>query len=203
MKISRLWINSLVALSFVAAIASVACKWYEARYPIWREEVRLSDGRSIIVTQKHEYYEDYGTNQAWVTFSLPEMGGERTWHSYLKPMRIDVIDGVVYVFGRPRGDRQVKYYQYPRHYLVAFKWDGNSFARVPFLSLPSDFRRRENIFPCIPDSRGSLITWPQKEANWCAASDSKGLLTREIDLQVYERLAIEYARRDGGVPLTD
>lgn len=88
-------------------------KWYDGRYPTWQEEVQLSDGRVITVTQKHEYYDNYGTNQSWVTIDLSELGGKREWHSYLVPQRVDVYQGKVYVFGLPRGPRQFSYYKYP------------------------------------------------------------------------------------------
>jgi hypothetical protein len=203
MKRSWKGIIVVVALLVVVGAAFSGWNWYKSRYPTWHEEVRLSDGRLIVIKQKHEYYKSYGTNQSWVTFSLPELGGERTWHSYLKPMRIDVHDGKVYAFGRPRGDRQVQYYRYPRDYIVAFQWDGEAFKRIPFNSLPLTLRASENVFPCIPERRSSVTTWAAKEAQWCPPSDSKGLLTRDIDLSVYQKLAIDFARRDGGVPLSD
>lgn len=178
-------------------------RWYEHRYPTWEEEVQLSDGRVIVVKQQREYYDNYGTAQSWLTLSLPELGGERTWHSYLEPMRVDVVEGKVYAFGRPRGDKQVQHYVYPKQYLVAFVWNGTEFVRVPFMSLPTQARSSENIFPCLPPDRSTQLKWPVKEASWCPPSDNKGLLTRKINLSAYVDLANEYARRSGGLPITD
>ena len=79
--------------------ALLGWKYYDNRYPSWYEEVRLSDGRVITIHQKHEYYDNYGTNQSWVEIDLPELGGKRVWHSYLMPQRVDVVDGKIYVFG--------------------------------------------------------------------------------------------------------
>ena len=89
------------ALLLICVAAWPAWQWYDSRYPAWEEEVQLSDGRVITIHQKHEYYDNYGTNQSWVTFSLPEMNGKQTWHSYLVPQRVDVDQGKVYVFGYP------------------------------------------------------------------------------------------------------
>lgn len=129
--------RNLTLMALFAAIALmlifVGWKYYDSRYPSWNEEVRLSDGRVITIRQKHEYYDNYGTNQSWVEIDLPELGGKRVWHSYLKPMRVDVYHGVVYVFGRPRGPRQVSYYLYPRNHMVAFQWNGAEFVRVAYL----------------------------------------------------------------------
>jgi hypothetical protein len=112
-KRGRLTLGNVVAGCAALAAAWLAWSYYDSRYPSWEEEVQLSDGRVVVVRQKRQYFDHYGTNQSWVTFSLPEMGGERTWHSYLRPQRIDVQGGRVYLFGAPRGQRQFRYYRYP------------------------------------------------------------------------------------------
>jgi len=133
-------------------------RYYESRYPSWHEEVRLSDGRLIAIYQKHEYLENYGTNQSWVEIDLPEMGGKRVWHSYLIPQRVDVVQGKVYVFGVPRGDRQYYYYSDPKNFLVGFSWNGSEFVRIPFLSIPESARQEENVYSCVPTVRRAVLT---------------------------------------------
>ena len=100
MVIKRLTLWVLLSGLLVCAGIWLAWQWYQSRYPTWKEEVQLSDGRVIVVEQKHEVYENYGTNQSWVT-SLPEMGGERTWHSHLLPMRAMFMEEKVYEFWTP------------------------------------------------------------------------------------------------------
>lgn len=128
--------NRLLLAIWIAALSlGVFWGWsyYDSRYPSWYEEVRLSDGRVVTIHQKHEYYENYGTNQSWVEIDLPELGGKRVWHSYLKPMRVDVHLGAVYVFGRPRGPRQMVHYRYPMNNMAAFLWRDGEFQRIPFM----------------------------------------------------------------------
>lgn len=96
------WIIVL-ALLVIGSVALLGWNYYQNRYPSWDEEVRLSDGRIITIQQKREVFDNYGTNQSWVTIDLPELGGKQVWHSYLMPQRVDVVDGKVYVFGIPRG----------------------------------------------------------------------------------------------------
>jgi hypothetical protein len=184
----------IAVLVVVAAVVWGAFLAHDARYPSWKEEVKLLDGRVIVVHQKHRYYQNYGTAESWVTFSLPEMGGEQTWNSYLKPMRIDISGGDVYVFGSPRGSRQVKYYRHPRYFIVAFKWNGYEFERIPFMSVPDPIRASENVFPCVPKQRSRTWTWEEKKQWWCDPSDSKGLLKREINIDAYRAIAADYAR---------
>ena len=181
-------------------IAGIAYAGYDRRNPSWREEVRLSDGRVIWIRQKHEYFDNYGTNQSWVTLSLPELGGERTWHSYLTPQRVDVANGRVYVFGFPRGDRQYAYYNYPRRYMVAFVWNGTDFQRIPFLDVPESLRGEENVLSCLPEAEFKGLA--RAEGHWwCPAQGDKKQFNKKIDLPAYEALATSYARRTGRAPI--
>lgn len=195
----RLMLGGVILL----AAAAVGWTYYNYRYPSWYEEVRLSDGRVITIHQKHEYYDNYGTNQSWVEIDLPELGGKRVWHSLLRPMRVDVDQGKVYVFGRPRGDRQYYAYSDPMNFMVGFAWNGSDFARVPFLSIPEALRREENIYPCLPKERGKTLTAKEKDENWCPPSGDKGQFSRKINLPAFQALANEYSRFAGGKPSSD
>lgn len=194
----------LVLLSCgLLALGSVAWWLYDRRYPSWDEEVLLSDGRVITIHQKHEFFNGYGTNQSWVTIDLPELGGKRVWHSYLIPMRVDVHEGNMYVFGRPRGPRQVQFYQYPKNNIVAFKWVRSEFIRIPYISVPEILRVEENVLSCIPRNRQSFVTVNHKSAQWCDPSGDSGQFVKRIDQAAYRELAIAYARLDGGKPISD
>ncbi|MBA3059318.1 MAG: hypothetical protein KJ614_05895 [Gammaproteobacteria bacterium] len=173
--------------------ALLGWKYYDNRYPSWYEEVRLSDGRVITIHQKHEYFDNYGTNQSWVEINLPELGGKRVWHSYLMPMRVDVLQGVVYVFGRPRGSRQLDYYRHPINQMVAFKWTTNEFVRIPFLQVPEIFRQEENVYSCVPNPRSRSLTLKIKDQTWCEPSGDKGQFAKRIDLPAYKKLADDMA----------
>lgn len=201
--IKRLNLWLLLAALLGCGVGWIAWQWYQTRYPTWHEEVQLSDGRVIVVKQKHEVYDNYGTNQSWVTFSLPEMGGERIWNSYLGPQRIDVADGNVYVFGVPRGIRQFNFYRKPKHYIVAFRWAGNEFERIPFLDVPERLRQEENILPCVPAGGRNLISLSLKRERWCPVRGDKWKFDRTIKLSDYAGLANFYADLDNTKPATD
>jgi hypothetical protein len=200
--------RSTLVISFGAALlicvaAWFTWQWYDNRYPTWDEEVQLSDGRVITVTQKHEYYDNYGTNQSWVTIDLPELGGKREWHSYLMPQRIDVHDGKIYLFGAPRGIRQYEYYRLPKPYLVAFQWDGKDFVRIPFLDVPVELRQQENIYPCTPQPRQSKLTLTYKAAQWCPERGDKWKFGKQINLQNYQELSLFYAGLANAKPMSN
>lgn len=193
----------MIGVVILTLVGLVGWKVYDGRYPSWYEEVRLSDGRVITIHQKHEYFDNYGTNQSWVEIDLPELGGKKVWHSYLIPQRVDVVNGTVYVFGRPRGPRQVSYYMYPRNHMVAFKWVGIEFSRVPFLQVPEAIRKYENVYSCIPFERYKQLSLSTKERAWCDPSGEEGQFVKQINLAAYQKLAIGFARADGKVPKSD
>jgi len=196
------WQLILGAAVLVLAIF-LGWKYYDSRYPSWYEEVRLSDGRVITIHQKHEYYDNYGTNQSWVEIDLPELGGKRVWHSYLMPQRVDVMNGKVYVFGVPRGIRQNQFYQYPKHYLVGFEWTGGEFSRIPFLKIPAEIRQEENVYPCLPIPVVKQLTLNQKTEQWCPVRGDKWKFGKMIKIADYEALAAFYAELAGGKPISD
>lgn len=182
-----------VALLVIGLVALLGWSYYQNRYPSWDEEVRLSDGRIISIHQKREVYDNYGTNQSWVTIDLPELGGKQVWHSYLMPQRVDVVNGKVYVFGIPRGARQLEYYRFPKNYMVAFSWDGKGFSRIPFLQIPETSRQEENLFSCVPDSKPKKLYVSEKESKWCPARGDKGELGKILNLSVYTGVADQWA----------
>lgn len=194
---------TLLGLALAGVASFVGWNIYQQRYPSWYEEVRLSDGRIVTIHQKREYFNNYGTTQSWLTIDLPELGGKRTWHSRLMPQRVDVVDGKVYVFGVPRGILQNEYYQYPKHFIVAYYWNGNEFQRLPFLKIPSVIREQENVYPCEWMPRKGVLKIDRKDRQWCPERGDRWKFGKKIVLADYEALAIFYAGLAGGQPITD
>ncbi len=184
--------------------AFLTWRWYDARYPSWQEEVRLSDGRVIAIKQKRDYIESYGTQQSWITFSLPEMGGERTWHSYLMPMVVDVSAGSVYLIGRPRGPRQYDMYQAPKYFIVAFQWNGKDFKRVPVMSVPEQVRQRENVYPCLPPNNLRRVSIQDKITSQCGYTTNERIAIGErIDLEYLSSVSQKYASDNNSKPRSE
>jgi hypothetical protein len=167
---------------------------FDNHYPIWSEEVRLSDGRIINIYQMREFHENYGTAASWVLINLPEVGGWRIWSSNLRPQRIDVVNGRFYAFGSPRGDRQYSLYDAPINYMVGFTWDGEGFQRIPFLNVPEQIRAEENVIPCISREFKGELTVSAKDKKWCPPRGSKKQFTKRIDLIEYQKLSSEFGR---------
>ena len=205
-SVQRSWTWASIACLAVAALAYL---WYEYRFPSWREEVSLSDGRSITVGQRRDFVEGYGTRRSWLTFSLPEMNGEQTWSEWLYPTMIGVQSGKVYVVGRPRADKQFSMYSYPRYTYVAFEWRDGKFERIPFLSVPLTVREQENVRWCLPggsDSKeGGLASISRGWCQWPPPPNATHYFprTKKVDLAVRAEEAKFWARLSGNQPSSE
>jgi hypothetical protein len=187
---------AVVLSSVVIIIGGLGWLWYVDRFPSWEEEVMLSDGRMIMVNRKQEYIEGYGVKRTWLTFSLPEMGGEQTWYEWMYPAIVDVYEGKVYVVGYTPGDKQFRSYLHPRYQLVAYAWSDKKFERIAFISLPSAIRTNANIIYC--SYRGEYATWKDKQSGWCDETGSYKLgQGRKLDLDKLKEGAEEAARSVG------
>ena len=195
--------GALIGIAVVLVIAGIGYAWFDYRFPSWKEEVLLPDGRKIIVRQRRDFIEGYGTRKTWLTFSLPEMGGEQTWSEYMQPILIGVgSDKKVYVVGWPSGEKQMSRYRHPRYGYVAFGWDSGAFERIPFMSVPAALRLEENVVRCNPGK--DFLAWAEKSTHGCN-EESVYLegISRKIDLQQMEAWALARAKRNNIVPLSD
>lgn len=169
------------SLLICALIGGLGWYYIDDQYPSWSEEVMLSDGRMLNVHRQHEYVRGYGVRRTWLTFSLPEMGGQQTWSEWMYPAIVDVSEGTVYVVGYTPGVKQFSSYLNPRYQLVAYNWDGKSFTRIPFLNVPEKIRQEWNVLYC--SQQGENTTWVAKTAGWCGGhGDFVFGKTRQLEL---------------------
>ena len=203
----RRWLKPALIITITSAITTaLAYLWFDYRFPSWKEEVLLPDGRMIVVKQRRDFIEGYGTRKTWLTFSLPEMGGEQTWTQWLYPTMIGAANGKVYVVGRPRGSKQFRMYSYPRYVYVAYEWKDGKFERVPFLSVPDALRETENVRWCLPGGDDSKETFDENaQKAWCSWSRSPGSENhfprpRKVDLSIRMSEAKFWARLSGNRP---
>lgn len=110
----------------------------------WQEEVKLSDGRVITITQKRRYENVYnGQNvgnlprEFWLTFKLPEFGNQEiTWHESLLPQVLNVHQGKLYVVGTPFTELEFRQYGKPYPEYVPYRYEAGQWKRIPFNEVP-------------------------------------------------------------------
>src|SRR5438034_606767 len=54
-----------VAAAVLLVLACLGYAWYDYRFPSWKEEVLLPDGRKVVVKERRDFIEGYGTPSAW------------------------------------------------------------------------------------------------------------------------------------------
>jgi len=110
----------------------------------WQEEVKLTDGRVIVVTQKRRYEgvydgQSYGNlpREFWLEFKLPEFGNQEiVWHENLKPQVLNVHLGKLYVVGTPWTQLEYRQYGKPFPEYVPYRFEAGQWLRVPFSEIP-------------------------------------------------------------------
>lgn len=113
----------------------------------WQEEVKLNDGRVIVVTQKKKCSEGYtGQNwatciarEAWVTINLPEFSDKPiVWHEHLKVNVLNVHNNHLFIVGEPPTGLEFAQYGKPQPPYLGFVWKGSQWERVPFADIPKE-----------------------------------------------------------------
>ena len=165
------WLNQLFkALLIILLGTSMASCGEDIR--IWREEVKLLDGRVIVVTQKKRCEGAYtGGNyasciarEAWLTINLPEFSKEPIiWHENLYPIVVNVYEGRLYLVGAFPTQREFKLYGQPTHPYIAFVWKNQNWQPIPFKSILEAIYDINMLLEATPSKEVRLLTLVEKE----------------------------------------
>lgn len=103
----------------------------------WQEEVKLSDGRVITVTQKKSCENKYICRETWITINLPEFSAQPiVWHEHLHAMVLNVYARRLYIVGMPPTQREYDQYGRPALPYIGFVWDNGTWKRIPIPEIP-------------------------------------------------------------------
>jgi hypothetical protein len=138
-------------------------------YRVWQEEVKLNDGRTIVVTQKKRCSSAYtGGNyaeciarEAWLTINLPEFSKrEIVWHEHLRPAILNIHAGRLYVVGRPPTRLEFDLYGRPRPPYIGFVYesDNHQWRRIAFDEIPEAIYDTNMLIAAIPPTDTKIIT---------------------------------------------
>jgi hypothetical protein len=150
------------AFLFLALISVTACA--QTRQIDWTEDVRLSDGRTIVVKRTGEYRRvtdaGAGFRQGWLlersglSAELPApISRSVSWQGSLEPVVLDVHSGaIVYLVGVPANGRARHEWKLPRHELYAVLrlgtdgWERISIDQLPTSMQPNLFVSADELF---------------------------------------------------------
>lgn len=149
----------------------------------WEEEVKLNDGRIIVVTQKKRCEGgDYRANanatciarEAWLTIKLPEFSDKDiVWHESLNPMVVNIHQGRLYVVGFPPHTVEFRAYGATNPPYFGFRWDNGSWKRIAFVEIPEAIYDGNMLIESIPGIKTDFLTLTVKNG-----SEENGTLTK-------------------------
>lgn len=136
----------------------------------WQEEVKLSDGRVITITQKRRYESVYtGSNSGnlpreyWMIIKLPEFGNkEITWHENLLPQVLNVYQGKLYVVGTPFTEVEFRQYGKPFPEYVPYRYEAGQWQRITFNEIPEAIYDTNLLIANEPLNRAKFVTFAMK-----------------------------------------
>lgn len=136
----------------------------------WQEEVKLSDGRVITITQKRRYESVYtGSNSGnlpreyWLTFKLSEFGNkEIIWHENLLPQVLNVYQGKLYVVGTPFTEVEFRQYGKPFPEYVPYRYEAGNWIRIPFNEIPEMIYETNLWIDTEPENNSKYILLTDK-----------------------------------------
>jgi hypothetical protein len=151
----RVWAVVMLSGCFVNL---AACSPYDS----WKEEVKLNDGRVIVVEQR-KLMEGGIDRESWLTMSLPELASKPiVWHEHLRPLVLNIDGGILYVVGIPWTAREDRMYHCPEHGVVGFIWQSGQWTRIPFGRIPKSVYNTNMLIDAVPPHGISLLTITKK-----------------------------------------
>jgi hypothetical protein len=145
-------ILTCLVLVFLSACSSVS----GIKHVQWTEDLRLSNGRTIVINRLEEYrsVSDVGAGfrSGWllersnISAELPGSPARNaTWQGSLRPVVLDELHGIVYLVGVPANGRAREEWKLPPHELyAALRLRGDGWERISLEELPSSLQ--PNLF---------------------------------------------------------
>jgi hypothetical protein len=178
-----------IGLALTLGVSMSACS-KPVEFVTWQEEVKLNDGRVIVVTQKKRCegmytggsYASCIAREAWVTINLPEFSAQPiVWHEHLFAITVNIHNGRLYVIGCPPSEREYHLYVSPEPDYVGFVWNNGQWKRIPFKEIPEAIYDTNMFLGAIPPSGTTYLTVEKKESKEMRGSPTLVKELKRID----------------------
>lgn len=132
----------------------------------WKEEVKLHDGSTIIVDRSfsrgglHEPGQGSPVKEQVLAFTIPGSDKTVTWKSEFSEdvgrsnfnlLVLDILNGTPYIVAEPNLCLSYNKWGRPNPPYVSFKYDGQSWQRIPLAELPAEFMQ-PNVAITVDDA---------------------------------------------------
>lgn len=155
--------DTLIALAVIAAIFGGIYYWIQAgNFHEWKEEVKLADGRTIVVDQKRRF-DGRAVREAWVSFQIPGISDKPLeWHESLNPLVVNVNEGKLYVVAYPSTKAGLARYGNPSRGYVCFQWVNGAWKQIRFEDVPPAIYQSNMLIWPVPNNESRLLTVAEK-----------------------------------------
>lgn len=179
----------------------------------WKEEVQLHDGSRIIVERSfsrgglHEPGQGSPIKEQDITFTMPGSGKTVTWKSEFSEdvgranfnlLALDILNGTPYIVTEPNLCLSYNKWGRPNPPYVVFKYDGQTWQRIPLAELPAEFKQ-PNVTITVDDA--DLFREIDKHAVVSAASIK--VLNGRLTQPEYKTILREAIKGKNGISITD
>lgn len=173
-----------------ASMSACAGLFGQREFITWQEEVKLLDGRVIVVTQKKRCSGAYtGGNyatciarEAWLTIKLPEFSSQEiVWHEHLSPRVLNVYEGRLYVVGFPPTGREFDLYGQQRPPYFGFMLVDGKWKRIPFAEIPEAIYDTNMLMDAFPPNDIEFLSLSKKESSAMNGNPNIRLHHKRID----------------------
>lgn len=156
----------------------------------WDEEVKLNDGRVIVVNQKvrcdgqavSHPEKSCVMREVWLTFRLPEFSSQEiVWNEHLQPLVLNVDRGQLYVVGMPPTSREFDIYGKPRPPYIGFRFEVDGWYRMPFEEIPRAIYDTNLVIGLAPADAKPVLTVERKESKELNGGPTRGKVFKRID----------------------
>lgn len=131
----------------------------------WQEEVKLIDGRVIVVEQKRRCPDATCRTapEAWLKINLPEFSDQPIlWHEKLNPLILNTQKGVLYVVATPPSCRESLLYGDPVPFYIPFKYEHGQWSLIRVEDIPVEIYDVNMLIPSVPQDGTQLLSVDQK-----------------------------------------
>jgi hypothetical protein len=133
-------------------------------YVTWNEEVKLNDGRVIVVEQRVRAQGPI-PREDWLTINLPEFSQRPiVWHENLVPFVVNIDEGRLYVVGNPPTPFETRHYGCQSPPYLGFVWENERWNRIPFDKIPKEIYSTNMLIEGLPPQGTSLLTLEKKNS---------------------------------------
>lgn len=133
----------LALLIATLATGCAATPKREPRFVAWGEEVKLNDGRVVVVSQIRPCDPSAtwlcDSRETFLTINLPEFSpAPIVWHEHLDARVMNIHDGFLYVVGYPFTKGEWAKYGNPEPPWIGYRYQHGQWRRIPFNEIPRE-----------------------------------------------------------------